>query len=320
MNTQKCIICNSQSIEIKTILSTEMKLSLESYFGDKIYSDLDSVDYQIFKCKHCDIEYANPMISGSKNFYDWITNHQYYYPRERWEWEVVLEYIKINKINSILEIGCGSGDFLEKCNLEGVNCIGLDMTEKSIQISKEKGLNVYCCTIEEYLKLEGVCKCFDLVVSFHTLEHVDDPASYIQDNLKLSDRILVSTPLTTMQRLPFFDPLNYPPHHMTRWRLNSYIALSKRLNLKSRFFISPPPTLFFMLRNNLSYKWNGFNTSILTKREFLNEMLVHPLSLIREFINILFKIKRVRAYTIYNGFEKVIKQREGFFILVELTR
>jgi hypothetical protein len=37
----------------------------------------------------------------------------------------------------------------------------------------------------------------------------------------------------------WFDILNHPPHHMTRWNLAAYRKLAELLNLNARFF-SPP--------------------------------------------------------------------------------
>jgi SAM-dependent methyltransferase len=320
MNKGKCPLCGFKSTHIKTISQTDMIESLQLYFNERIVSDLDICDYDIYKCENCLFEYSNPMISGSTNFYNWITKHSIYYPSERWEWWIVIEYIKRNNINSILEIGCGNGDFLNLCKSSGINCVGLDLTEESVQKCKNNGLKVHCCTIEDYLKMENVDKKFDMVVSFHTLEHVDDPVSYINDNLKLSNRVLVSTPLTPDHKLPFFDPLNYPPHHTTRWKTKSYVALANKLKLKYRFFISPPPTLFYLIRNNLSFKWNGLHRPILSRKKFLYQVLLHPLSFVVEVFNVLVNSERVNTYIVDNGVEKEVKQREGFFILVEFIK
>ena len=45
--------------------------------------------------------------------------------------------LSIEKI-TLVDLGCGSGTFLELCNHKNVNCIGVDISEAMIQIAKKK--------------------------------------------------------------------------------------------------------------------------------------------------------------------------------------
>ncbi|MFM6082584.1 MAG: hypothetical protein ACKPCI_29410 [Dolichospermum sp.] len=129
-----CPVCNSDSIIIKQLDSSFLQKSLEKYYNEEIDTDLSLITYKIAQCKNCFLEFSSPMQGGSSEFYTWITNHKGYYPDHRWEWQEVVNQIQKQDFNaaSLLEVGCGSGKFLELSQKNGIKTIGLDTTLTSV--------------------------------------------------------------------------------------------------------------------------------------------------------------------------------------------
>ena len=264
INQAVCPVCNSSSSIIRELSRPFILSELEKYYNEKINVDLSLANYEVRRCQSCSLEFSSPMQCGSSEFYTWITSHKGYYPDIRWEWEEVISLIKHQSVASanLLEVGCGSGKFLELSQKNGVKAVGLDTTLASVQQCKDKGLEVYPSTLEEFINSsDGSQHKFDYVVSFHCLEHVDDPKSLVKamcSVLKPTGSIFLSTPYSPMSfETSWFDPLNHPPHHMTRWNLKSYNELAKQIGLKAEFIMPPASKLIDRVLSTLNYAWNS---------------------------------------------------------------
>lgn len=84
-----------------------------------------------------------------------------------------------NESLSILDIGCGTGDFLNTAKKEGWNVYGFEPNEKAKEISKSKNINL----IDDLNSYES--NSFDVITMWHVLEHVYDLDSQINQIKKL---------------------------------------------------------------------------------------------------------------------------------------
>jgi SAM-dependent methyltransferase len=181
------------------------------------------------------------MVPGDSTFYAWIARKPGYYPESRWEWGEVTNEIKKRdeRPASLLEVGCGSGSFLESVLGEpAIRAVGLDTEPSSIAKCREKGCEAYCEEISAFV-IKNPKRLFDFVVAFHCLEHVSQPKEFLRamlGALKPGGSIFVSTPYSPMSfETGWFDPLNHPPHHMTRWNARMYQETAAQLGLDVRF-------------------------------------------------------------------------------------
>lgn len=231
----KCPICGESSKIVKSYRKEDC-LKKYRHLYSSVPDELEIVDYEIRQCNDCGLIFSNPMKSGSQGFYAWVTKHENYYPTvktPRWEWEEIRTYVKEKGVHTLLEVGCGTGEFLDYLRQDViVDAVGLDTTELSYNACVDKGLNVYNEPLEKYI-LEHSEK-YDLVVAFHLLEHVQNPLELVADMMELLNnggKCMLSFPYSdTRIDKCFTTANNMPPHHLTRWEFPAIKKLADAVN------------------------------------------------------------------------------------------
>jgi 2-polyprenyl-6-hydroxyphenyl methylase/3-demethylubiquinone-9 3-methyltransferase len=122
--------------------------------------------------------------------YDWWNKSGHYKLLHKLN-PIRLEYI-LSKCNlngkNILDIGCGGGLLAEELCKNGANVTGIDSSKKSISIAaqhaKEKNLTIEYKN-ESIFDLEET-KCFDYVICFEMIEHINNPDMLINKINKIT--------------------------------------------------------------------------------------------------------------------------------------
>lgn len=104
-----------------------------------------------------------------------------------------INWIKSNHSNvqNILDIGCGTGDFLFRAKQETWNVFGFEPNEKAKAISKSKNINL----IDDLDSFEK--HTFDVITMWHVLEHVPDldkQIKQIKSLLKPNGLLIIAVP------------------------------------------------------------------------------------------------------------------------------
>jgi 2-polyprenyl-3-methyl-5-hydroxy-6-metoxy-1,4-benzoquinol methylase len=84
----------------------------------------------------------------------------------------------------VLEVGCGTGEFLLAASNAGHRVSGLDLSEEAVAytMGRHPGLDIRCETLDSCnLRPES----FDVVAAFHVLEHVGDPVGLLHQMVRL---------------------------------------------------------------------------------------------------------------------------------------
>lgn len=309
-----CPLCKSALITLSKLDKQFILDKLSNHFQIKIIEDLKIDDYKMQRCINCNFEFANPLIEGSSSFYNWVTNMENYYPHHRWEYDKVISLIKnnISRNKKLLDVGCGDGRFFDLLIKEGFSkndFIGIDPTQQSVEKCLNKGYKVLGLTTKQYIE-KYISTKFDVIVSFHVLEHLSDPIQFIKELLELLNTegcIYLSTPYSPMSfEVGWFDVLNHPPHHLGRWSKKSYLKLSEALNLDCEFYLPKANNIFNLAMSSLFFSIN---------RSYLNLGTLSKIYIIVKnifkFINHL-KLQYIR--------DKVNGKRAADVILVRLTK
>lgn len=322
---QKCPVCGAESRIWKKYDRACQEKAYAHYYDESLDLKIIGRDYNMLICKECGLVFADPLIAGDERYYTWVTQHEGYYPtadNPRGEWIQVVDYIRKKKVRTVLEVGCGSGEFLLFCKqrLEGMECIGIDSTESSYMQCLGKGLNAFHGTIGDYVA-ENPEKKFDMVVSFHCLEHVEDPVGFVRQMLRVctnGGKCICSFPYSDTRIEPWIDPLNFPPHHMTRWCEKSYLKLAEVLGCSieavAPFPMDVPHAALCILRQTFLpiYK-NGEGT----KEKMMALCIRHPFMTIKELMR---QAGRdvIEASTELGG--RMCKRKASWVVMCSFTR
>ena len=141
----------------------------------------------------------------------------YLFPLRRGVIDAELMFLRRQPGGLLLDVGCGSGDWLEKMQQLGWNVEGLDVDKAAVQVARMKGLKVYCESLENLSLPNSV---YDVATMNHVIEHVPNPLQLLAECLRIlkkNGRLIITTPNTrSFARRVFGDSWRglEPPRHL----------------------------------------------------------------------------------------------------------
>jgi 2-polyprenyl-3-methyl-5-hydroxy-6-metoxy-1,4-benzoquinol methylase len=276
-----CIICHGKANAILDWPFEDIKREYEEKFGRSFPEEAKTPDYVMMKCAECGLVYATPAVPGNACFYAWVTSTQDYYQSFRWEWGVVSGLLANGPKKKLLEIGCGTGNFLAFISSKlDIDAVGIDTHSPSVDACANRGLNAKHLDLAQFIQQQPESR-YDAVCAFHCLEHVENPKSSIQlmsKALAPGGRIIVSVPYSpTSLDAVKVDCMNLPPHHLTQWnkkslaRLGDVVGLDVEVLTDDGIFVdSTARTLYWYFVSNLQA---GSTSPV---RRNLLRMVSHP--------------------------------------------
>lgn len=182
LHDRSCSVCGETGKRVVYDQPTESIIGL----GDLNYHHI------INMCEKCGFVYASPVLKEDliNKYYETMSNYEH--PETigvRPEVEMRQIHRQLEIISSrfpagfsgkALDVGCSTAVLLSCLQNKGWSVIGLDPSDKCIQISKEK-LNVD--VVKGFFSFEALREYspFNLIVLSHVLEHLVNPHSVIQD-------------------------------------------------------------------------------------------------------------------------------------------
>lgn len=187
------------------------------------------------------------------------------------------------KVNSVLDYGCGTGDFVNYLESKKIIAEGVEPTPVAFQKAKEKGLSIY-------RDIDDVNRKYDIITLFHVLEHVDDYEKTIKDLLlKLNQSGLV---LIAVPNHKSYDA-NYYKEKWAAWDVPRHLWHFNKVNIKNiaakhnleLIKIKPLPfDAFYISMVSESYKgnskvlglWRGLisNLKALKSKEYSSHLFI----------------------------------------------
>lgn len=230
---KNCILCKSEKIKVRQKIDFEL---LKKIYIDDLGIDIskeikDKKEVKLYHCRDCKLDFFDPKLAGQERFYEELQlKRNVYYSSDRREFDEAAKFIE--KDNSVLEIGSGSGFFAQKINVD--NYVGLEFNDEAINKAAENGIKLIKKSIEDYAEQDE--EKFDIVCSFHVLEHVQNPREFLKSSIKkMNDRgkLIIAVPCNdSVLTSNHNHTLNLPPHHITRWTLNSLYNITNLFDLK----------------------------------------------------------------------------------------
>ena len=238
MTTTNCPLCGcADGVPINQYEFATIWRWLEQQHGARFTQDLIDAHSpakitSLLKCSECGLQYFSPATSGNSEFYRQLTyaNSSYYSPI-KWDFKCAISCAK--KSVKLLDIACGGGAFLEYAQSFGHTVQGIDTNPLAIDQARSRELNAQLISLEQFSKVNA--GRFDLVTAFQVLEHISSILPFTQHAahcLRPGGRLLVSVP----NRYRFWrnpnEPLDCPPHHLSRWAKPQLEELAQRCGLK----------------------------------------------------------------------------------------
>lgn len=75
-----------------------------------------------------------------------------------------MEFVMVNELNNIIDIGCGQGYFLENLKINGKKAFGTDLSVEQIKVCEDKGLDAKAIQLDEVKeKFDCATAIFDVL-------------------------------------------------------------------------------------------------------------------------------------------------------------
>jgi SAM-dependent methyltransferase len=177
-------------------------------------SEVNKEKFKIVRCANCGLIYLNPRpakeiigryypvdsyyafqdFSAKKrlNYREWLKNISLegYYDSKNIFKKLIAKLLVRNFLvvipkerkGRLLDIGCGSGEFLYQMKNFGWEVYGIEISQEASDMGNKRGLNIFFGELENTNFPENF---FDVVVLSQTLEHVYSPGSYLEKIYRL---------------------------------------------------------------------------------------------------------------------------------------
>jgi 2-polyprenyl-3-methyl-5-hydroxy-6-metoxy-1,4-benzoquinol methylase len=228
----KSPLTNGDAIKIAEFETSAIIEDYRVLYNIDVASNFQKTKYvRLYKCESSKYEFYYPFdIVGNAEMYEQLGLFKWYYDPWKWEHEMSMSFVEKSK--SILEVGCGTGHFLNNVLRKSPNktVVGLELSD-----SDKKAQFIRNISIQDYVQTHS--NKFEMVCFFQVLEHVADVRSFLQaavDALLPGGYLVIGVPNNDSI---FFKKrgspvLNMPPHHMGLWTESSLAYLPKLFPVK----------------------------------------------------------------------------------------
>lgn len=221
--------------EIEDTISVDKIIESYKKMGIDVKNNFKGLEeIYIIRCSESGYRFYYPdSIFADGSFYQILQKKdKNYYPDDKWEYNFSIPYIKPNQ--TVLEVGCGEGNFLMKCKKKGANVTGIELNMNALSVAIKKGLNMHSELIEPFS--EHHKSQFDVVCAFQVLEHIYDVSDFLKDCLvclKPGGLLIIGVPNSNpfIYRYDKYHTLNLPPHHAGLWNKHSLRKAGEKFDL-----------------------------------------------------------------------------------------
>lgn len=211
---EACLLCGNQNTRVAQRISAAR---LAEAYRAEIGIVLPGLPEELLylTCDDCGLRFFRPPVTGDERFYSQLQKISWYYNAGKPEFRIAAQFI--GRDHHVLEIGAGRGLFTREIN--AASYTGLEFSSTAIELAAAGGVRLLAQTVERHA--EDHPERYDVECAFQVLEHVADPRSFLLAAarcLRSGGRLIMSVPAEdAFARHAFWDVLNLPPHHVTRW-------------------------------------------------------------------------------------------------------
>ena len=269
-----CLICGSSATRSIAQRSASDLCALWQHLGRPVtIEDLSRCHCEgtvhLYQCSNCGFSFFNPSQAGDGVFYEKLSvDDGTYYNNHRPEFDHALLRAQAKGHRKVLDIGCGSGNYLDLARAAGLETSGMELNAKAAHAAQSKGHILFEGLLDSDFANQHAAS-FDMVTLFQVVEHLPDPIGLLRLARKLlrpGGTLMFSVP-NCRGLYQFFplDPHQWPPHHISRWRTEDFAHVAKNIGMihvmSAGDVLHGGSILDFHLRNNEAKKLLGRKSS-----------------------------------------------------------
>ena len=209
------------------------------FTSDVVAENTPASRTRLVGCNECGLRFFAPLHPGTERFYQQLMR-VIPYVDNRWEFDRVAAEIPAGQ--SVLDFGCGDGLFLEKVQSRAGRVVGVDLNPDVG--SRPTGSRIEIHNMPFHAFAEAEPGAFDVVCAFHVAEHMPDVSALLDPAracLRPSGRLFISVPNARRRGAKRLEPLDCPPHHVSRWRQEQLHRLGAEFGLHLHDIYFEPP-------------------------------------------------------------------------------
>jgi 2-polyprenyl-3-methyl-5-hydroxy-6-metoxy-1,4-benzoquinol methylase len=201
----------------------------------------EQADTELRRCAGCGLDWFVGAVPGDADFYRQLMA-QVPYVAGRWEFRLVRRRLIDN--DRVVDFGCGDGEFLRSVAGAVSHRVGVDHNADAINRIVADGIDARVSDFADFAaEHEGA---FTVASAFQIVEHVEHVDAVLRPAIQClapAGRLFISVPDRERIAEAQLEPLDCPPHHMSRWSPAQLHAVADRLDLTLVRVDRQPPEL-----------------------------------------------------------------------------
>ena len=257
-----CPLCTSgASTDVWAVTADSVFSCLKRQWGTGFTEDAfpfeKRTEFVLHGCTSCGLQFFNPEFAGNTVFYRQLMASVPYEP-SRWEFGQVARELKAS--DSVVDFGCGEGAYLRMMQPLVCRAIGVDHNRDAIERLRQAGVEAEVASFSRFAAEHP--GDFDVACAFQTLEHLADIDEFMRAIIRCvrpGGRIFLSVPNRGRFVRDNNEPLDCPPHHVSRWAGAQLLFLADRfgLDLVKVRFEQPDLSHIKLLHEQRIERWIG---------------------------------------------------------------
>lgn len=221
MHKARSPLTGSTDVElIRSVSTADLADRWKRSFGIDVAAEFKGhQQVHLYECARTRLRFFVPNeVAASGRVYSELEKFDWYYQQAKWEHDVAMH--DLQGCQRILEIGCGTGSFIERlARRADVHAEGIELNESAARAAVAKGVRVVMEELSTLVPHKGAS--YDAVCAFQVLEHVTDPLGFLRSAVELlrpGGKLIIAVPnMDSFLKHAVEDLPNQPPHHITQW-------------------------------------------------------------------------------------------------------
>ncbi len=224
--------------------------------------------FSLYECSECRVQFWMPFHNPGGQWYEQQAGNviqEALAPAIQREYHKKILSLPDRELKGkrVLDVGCGTGEFLAALQERGCEVWGVDFDHIAVGVAKNhfRLEHVFACSLEEFFKNASLPR-FDIITCFEVIEHVDKPLrllSHIRGAVASHGRVFLSTPSRDRMAADA-NVWDYPPNHLTRWSKEALANVAQRAG-----FVIKDISYGDQFRILLESMQGGFHTGLVKK-------------------------------------------------------